>query len=117
MKFAMTPPDVSSPNDPSPNPTRSHSQRMTSSSTNAAVGPACQTSTPWFVHCARTSPAIEATSGGGVKYDSDRGCHALSWCGASRLRNSSRTLAEGKGSRGAFDGTSDSPKNTRRSSS
>ena len=41
--------------------------RTTSSSTNAATGPPCQTSTPWFVHWVRTSPTIEATSGGGVK--------------------------------------------------
>ena len=39
MKLAMTPPDVSSPNDPGPYPTRSHSQRTTSSSTNVASGP------------------------------------------------------------------------------
>ena len=32
----MTPPEVSSPNEPPPYPTRSHSQRTTSSSTNAA---------------------------------------------------------------------------------
>ena len=67
MKFAITPPDANSPKLPSPYPTRSHSQRTTSSSTNAATGPACQTSTPWFVHWVRTSPTIEATSGGGVK--------------------------------------------------
>ncbi len=67
MKFAITPPDVEQPEAPSSYPTRSHSQRTTSSSTNAPTGPACQTSMPWFVHCARTSPTIEATSGGGVK--------------------------------------------------
>ena len=67
MKLAMTPPDASIPKLPSPYPTRSHSQRLTSSSTNAATGPACQTSTPWFVHWASTSPTIEAISGGGVK--------------------------------------------------
>ena len=67
MKLAITPPEVSSPNDPAPNPTRSHSQRTTSSSTNVASGPACQTSTPWLVIWARSSPIIETGSGGGVK--------------------------------------------------
>ena len=67
MKFAMTPPDASSPKLPLPYPTRSHSQRTTSSSTNAPTGPACQTSMPWLVHWASTSPTMEATSGGGVK--------------------------------------------------
>ena len=67
MKLAMTPPDVSSPNDPDPYPTRSQSQRTTSSSTNVASGPAGQTSTPWLVICASSSPIIETGSGGGVK--------------------------------------------------
>ena len=67
MKLAMTPPEVRSPNEPGPYPTRSHSQRTTSSSTNAATGPACQTSTPWFVIWASSSPIIEIGSGGGVK--------------------------------------------------
>ena len=59
MKLAMTPPDVSSPNEPPSYPIRSHSQRTTSSSTTAATGPACQTSTPWFVIWASSSPIIE----------------------------------------------------------
>jgi len=36
---------------------------VTSSSTNAPIGPACQTSTPWWIHCDRTSPAIDIGSG------------------------------------------------------
>ena len=65
--FAITPPDVSTPQLPSPNPTSSRSHAVTSSSTNAPIGPAAQTSTPWFSHCASTSPAIDMGSGGGVK--------------------------------------------------
>ncbi|MFM8944252.1 MAG: hypothetical protein ACKOI0_03235 [Actinomycetota bacterium] len=52
--------------EPGPWPTSVRSQDVTSSSTNAATGPACQTSTPWWVHCASTSPAIDIGSGGGV---------------------------------------------------
>ena len=63
----MTPPEVRTPHEPSPIPTRSRSQAVTSSSTKAATGPACQTSTPWWTHWARTSPAIDIGSGGGVK--------------------------------------------------
>ena len=48
-------------------PTRSASQRVTSSSTKAPTGPACQTSTPCWSHCARVSPATDIASGGGVK--------------------------------------------------
>ena len=59
MKLAITPPDVSSPNEPSPYPMRSHSQWTTSSSTKVASGPACQTSTPWLVIWASSSPIIE----------------------------------------------------------
>ena len=40
---------------------------MTSSSTNAPVGPACQTSMPWLVNWASSSAAIDMSSGGGVK--------------------------------------------------
>ena len=104
MKFAITPPDVHSPNAPSPYPTRSHSQRTTSSSTNAPTGPACQTSMPWLVHWASTSPTIEATSGGGVKYDSARGWYAFSVCGAIRVVNSASTAPSGGGIRGAAAG-------------
>ena len=67
MMFAMTPPDVSTPQLPGPNPSTSRSQPVTSSSTSALVGPACQTSTPWLIHCAMTSPAIEIGSAAGVK--------------------------------------------------
>ena len=48
-------------------PTRSASQRVTSSSTNAPTGPACQTSTPCCNHWASVSPATDMASGGGVK--------------------------------------------------
>ena len=55
MKLAITPPEVrmpngssSAPSGPAGYPTRSVSQRTTSSSTNAPAGPACQTSTPWL---------------------------------------------------------------------
>ena len=67
MKLAITPPEVSSPKPSGPYPTRSASQRTTSSSTNVASGPACHTSTPWLVICASSSPIIETGSGGGVK--------------------------------------------------
>ena len=67
MRLAITPPEVRIPNDSGPYPTRSHSQRPTSSSTNAPVGPACHTSIPWFANWARSSPAIDMGSGGGVK--------------------------------------------------
>ncbi len=45
----------------------SRSHPMTSSSTNAPTGPACQTSTPCWSHWDNTSPAIDMGSGGGVK--------------------------------------------------
>ena len=72
--FAIVPPDVRTPKlsgalpaSSRAKPTRSPSQRMTSSSTKAPAGPQDQTSTPWLAHWARTSPAIERASGGGVK--------------------------------------------------
>ena len=67
MRLAMTPPEVRIPKLWGPYPTRSHSQRPTSSSTNALLGPACHTSTPWLVNWARSSPTIDIVSGGGVK--------------------------------------------------
>ena len=67
MMLAMTPPEVRTPQPSSRNPTRSRSHPVTSSSTNAPIGPACQTSTPWWIHCDSTSPAIDIGSGGGVK--------------------------------------------------
>ena len=67
MMLAMTPPDVRTPQLSGPKPSRSRSQPVTSSSTSALVGPACHTSTPWLVHCASTSPAIEIGSAAGVK--------------------------------------------------
>ena len=67
MMFAITPPLVSTPQPSSPIPTSSRSHAVTSSSTNVPIGPACQTSTPWWIHWASTSPAIEEGSGGGVK--------------------------------------------------
>ena len=67
MTLAMTPPLVSTPQPSGPKPTSSRSQSVTSSSTNVPIGPACQTSTPWWIHCESISPAIELGSGGGVK--------------------------------------------------
>ncbi len=67
MTFAMTPPEVSTAQESSPAPTSSRSHAVTSSSTRAPTGPAAHTSTPWFVHCASSSPAIDIVSGGGVK--------------------------------------------------
>ena len=67
MMLAITPPDVSAAHDPSPNPIRVRSQVVTSSSTSAPIGPAAHTSTPWFTHCASSSPATDIGSGGGVK--------------------------------------------------
>jgi hypothetical protein len=67
MMLAITPPDVSTAHEPSPNPSSVRSHDVTSSSTSAPAGPATQTSTPWFTHCARISPAIDIVSGGGVK--------------------------------------------------
>ena len=67
MMFAITPPDVSTAHEPSPNPISARSQPVTSSSTSAPTGPATHTSTPWFTHWPSTSPAIDIASGGGVK--------------------------------------------------
>ncbi len=67
MMFAITPPDVSTPHEPSPRPTRSRSQAVTSSSTNAPTGPAAHTSTLCWTHWARTSPATDIGNGGAVK--------------------------------------------------
>jgi hypothetical protein len=67
MMLAITPPEVSTAHEPSPNPISARSHVVTSSSTNAPAGPATQTSTPWFTHWVRTSPAIDIVSGGGVK--------------------------------------------------
>jgi hypothetical protein len=67
MRLAITPPEVSTPHPPSSKPTRRRSHDVTSSSTKAATGPAWKMSTPWLTHCARTSPAIDIGSGGGVK--------------------------------------------------
>ena len=63
----MAPPLVSTPHAPGGNPTRSQSHRVTSSSTNAPTGPACQTSTPCWSHWPSTSPPTDIASGGGVK--------------------------------------------------
>ena len=67
MMFAITPPDVSTAHEPSPNPIRARSHAVTSSSTSAPTGPATHTSTPWLTHWPSTSPAIDIASGGGVK--------------------------------------------------
>ena len=67
ITFAITPPEVSTPQPSSGNPTRSRSHATTSSSTNAPTGPACHTSTPWLIHWERTSPTMDIGSGGGVK--------------------------------------------------
>ena len=67
IRFAITPPEVRMPQPSGPMPQSSRSHDVTSSSTNAPIGPACQTSTPWCSHWLSTSPTIEAGSGGGVK--------------------------------------------------
>ncbi len=104
IRLAVRPPEVSNPKLPSPKPTRSHSQVMTSSSMRAAEGPQCHTSTPWLVTCASSSPTMDDHRGGGVKYPSARGCQLLSWCGATRSRNSCSRSASGVGSSGAGAG-------------
>ena len=67
MMFAITPPDVSTAHEPSPNPISARSHVVTSSSTKAPTGPATHTSTPRYTHRLRPSPAIDIASGGCVK--------------------------------------------------
>ena len=67
IRLAMRPPEVKRPKLPSSYPTSPQSQVMTSSSTKAAAGPQCHTSTPWLVTWARCSPTMDAQSGAGVK--------------------------------------------------
>ena len=65
MMLAITPPDVSTAHDPSPNPIRVRSQVVTSSSTSAPIGPAAHVDA--LVHPLREELAGDIGSGGGVK--------------------------------------------------
>ena len=118
MKLAITPPDVRSPK-----LTRRRTRRGRTASARPPPRrtrrPArrARRRRPGWCTWASTSPAIDATSGGGVKYASERGFHAFSWCGATRSRNSRSTSPDDDGCVGAGAGRSESPKNVRRSGS